>query len=938
MVAMAEAVNEGRSASLARRVARPTRIYVSWCAAVGVVTLGLALCLVTGVGGPTAARTTSNIGLSVGALAAAAACLWRRRQVAGRMRLCWLLIGAAAGSWGAGQLVWTWYESILGHEVPFPSLADVGYLGMPVLTAAGLLTLPMPARNTANRARSVLDGMMIAGSLLLMSWVFVLGPLIDAGADSTLALVISLAYPVSDVIVVTIVLFTVARGRQSHAVPMPLLLVGVGLVTFAVSDSGFAYLTMIGAYSSGAVIDIGWFAGFALVLLAAVKPGRPVVGPVAEPAVARSFGLLLPYVAVLAAVGTSVVELARTGNMNHFISWDRTVIIVLIVGRQVLTLMENRGLTRDLEARVARRTAELRASEQRFKALVQHSSDVVTVVNTDAVVIYQSESVNRIFGHDAEAMVGRPLTELLDARAAGQLHEALLSVTSKPYGTLTLELPIRRADERVCQAEITITNLLEDSSVGAFVLNTRDITEQKALENQLVHEAFHDALTNLANRALFKDRADQAIRRRDSSSSEVAVLFLDLDGFKEVNDSRGHAAGDDLLVKVADRLRDSVRTGDTVARFGGDEFAILVDSVEPDGEKAEAVATRLLAEINRPFVVENEELHVRASIGIAFAGVDADDADQLMRNADLAMYRAKAGGEGGYVTYDPGMHTALVDRLHLAADLRRGLDNDQFELYYQPTIVLDSGRITGFEALARWNHPARGQISPVEFIPLAEDTGFIRQLGEWVLRQACRQAAEWSAEWHTPLTISVNVSGHQLAQPDFLDLVCDALECSGLPAPQLCLEMTESVLMNDTEEVLALLNSLRAKGVRLAIDDFGTGYSSLSYLQRFPFDTLKIDRSFVNRLNGSSGETTLAHTIVQLGQGLGVTTVAEGLEHFEQFMALRRIGCDVGQGYYFSQPVPAAQAALLLERETGPIRRVGPKKPHSPTETEGIVA
>jgi len=302
-----------------------------------------------------------------------------------------------------------------------------------------------------------------------------------------------------------------------------------------------------------------------------------------------------------------------------------------------------------------------------------------------------------------------------------------------------------------------------------------------------------------------------------------------------------------------------------------------------------------------------------------------------MRNADLAMYRAKAAGTGRYTLYHPEMHSALVDRLQLATDLRRGLDEGEFTLSYQPTIDLETGVIIGFEALARWTHHSRGNIPPSEFIPLAESTGLIRPLGTYVLREACRQVMAWAPNDSRSLSIAVNVSARQLDQPDFLAVVAGALADRGLPAHRLCLEMTESVLMEDTENVLVILNGLKEMGIRLAIDDFGTGYSSLSYLHRFPFDVLKIDKSFVDRLHSPSGEMTLARTIVQLGQGLGVSTVAEGLEHFEQFMALRRIGCEIGQGFYFSRPVPADQVSRLLEADAAtawPAKNVpSPPKP-----------
>ena len=473
-----------------------------------------------------------------------------------------------------------------------------------------------------------------------------------------------------------------------------------------------------------------------------------------------------------------------------------------------------------------------------------------------------------------------------------------------------IEVPLVHADGRVRQAEMTVTNLLDDPSVHGLVLNTRDVSERKELEDQLIHEAFHDALTKLANRALFKDRVTQALVRRPTGST-VAVLFLDLDGFKEVNDSLGHAAGDDLLIKVAERLGAAVRPEDTVARFGGDEFAVLIESV-PDQAAAEEFAQRVIAGMEHPVTIEGREIHIRGSVGIAVAGADASDTDQLMRNADLAMYHAKSAG-AGYASYDPQMHSGLIARLQLEADLRRALDNDEFELHYQPTIRLDDGGVVGFEALLRWRHPSRGLVPPAEFVSLAEATGMILPIGQWVLTEACRQAAEWVAtDPDRSLTMAVNVSGRQFGQDDFASLVERVLADSGLAPERLCLEMTESVVMNDTEENLALLTRLKEVGVKLAIDDFGTGYSSLSYLRQFPVDTLKIDRSFVERLGQQSDDATLARTIVQLGQSLGMSTVAEGIEHSDQFQALRRMGCERAQGFYFSRPLPAVQAGAVL--------------------------
>ncbi|MBU2662638.1 bifunctional diguanylate cyclase/phosphodiesterase [Actinoplanes bogorensis] len=884
------------------------------CGLVGAVVIAFAFILSTGAGGPGFTLAVSNFGLCLGAIAAAVACLYRGRRFTGRMRWGWSLIGLGVLSWGLGQAVACWY-GLVGREVPLPSEADLGYLGMIVLTSAGLLVLPSRAQALASRMRSVLDGLMVAASLVLMAWIFVVSPLLEGG-KAGLALYVSLAYPLGDVVIVTMVLYMLAQQRRNGRTFHQVALVGIGIVAFAVSDIAYAYLNLLDAYNSGGPTDIGWFTGFSLILLAALVPARrteePATATVDESA--QPIGILLPYVAVLAALFTSVIWYATTGHTNIFVAYTRSALILLIVGRQLLTLRENRNLTRTLEARVAARTADLFASEQRFHALVQHSSDVVTVVSPEADVLYQSESVQRVFGYPARSLNGRRLTKLIDPESGLRLAQALRQVAGRPYATTVLELSVQHRDGRVRQAEMTITNLLSDPSVAGLVLNTRDISERKELQDQLVHEAYHDALTQLANRALFRERVGEALRDRPADG-EVTVLFLDLDGFKEVNDSLGHLAGDQLLVQVADRLRASVRENDLVARFGGDEFAVLI-SAPADGTDPEQVAQRIIDVLEEPFASDSRNIHVQASIGLAAAGLldggEADGAEQLMRNADLAMYKAKSAGGSGYASYDPEMLSGLVARLELEADLRLALERKQLHLHYQPTIDLATSEVIGFEALARWEHPERGLIPPAEFIPIAEATGLIVPLGRWVLREACRHAVEWSRAGGRPVKMAVNVSVRQFDRADLVEVVADILAETGMPADQLCLEMTESVLMTDTDDNLEQLVRLKALGVTLAIDDFGTGYSSLAYLRRFPVDTLKIDRSFVERLGALTDDTALADTIVQLGKSLGMDTVAEGIEEFGQLAALREMGCHFAQGYYFSRPVPAGEAGRLF--------------------------
>ncbi|BFU44547.1 putative bifunctional diguanylate cyclase/phosphodiesterase [Krasilnikovia sp. MM14-A1004] len=882
-------------------------------AVVLVVTAAFTAWMLTGLGGATLTQDVSNVGTFVLTVVAGGACLLRGARNRGRVRGFWYGTGAGMLSWALGQGIWSWQQTVLRHEVPFPSVADAGYLAMMPFITAGLLLAPVSRQTLAHRLRSVVDGLMIATSMLLVAWLLVVAPLIGASGSSMYELSVTLAYPLGDVVLITVVLHVLALLRRRGEESGPAMLVGAAMVIICVTDSVYVLMSLQGGYESGGLLDSGWFVGFALVLLAARLPGRPAVeDPEQEDTaeVERPFAIALPYTAVVGAVVISVVWFARTGHADAFFAWSRTLLIVLILARQMITLRENRHLTRHLEARVAVRTAELHASEQRFRALVQQSSDSVAIISADSTIFYQSDSVERIFGYPATMLLGHRLVEVSGKAAGPRIAAAIDSVRGEPYATTVLEVPIRHFDGQVRLAEMTITNLLDDPAVGGFVLNTRDIHDAKELQDQLLHTAYHDGLTGLASRALFRDRLEEALAAAEARA-EVAILFLDLDGFKEVNDSLGHAAGDELLIRVAARIRETVREHDTVARFGGDEFAVLVQSISATRD-AEAVARRIVAAIGEPVTVDGRDLHVGASIGLA-SGADADDTDQLLRNADLAMYKAKAGGGGGVASYDPKMHNVLVERLQLEADLRVALEEGQLALHYQPTVDLRSSLIVGFEALVRWHHPTRGMVSPLEFIGIAETTGLIVPLGRWVLAEACRQAVAWGADGDRELTMAVNVSVRQFEHGDLAEMVAEVLAETGMPAERLRLEMTESVLLTDTDENLAQLQRIRALGVTLAMDDFGTGYSSLAYLRRFPMEILKIDRSFVDRLGGGDREdVALVRTIVQLGQSLGMATVAEGIEDAVQLAALREMGCPFAQGYYLSRPLPAPEAGKLL--------------------------
>ncbi|MET0609024.1 MAG: EAL domain-containing protein, partial [Gaiellaceae bacterium] len=583
------------------------------------------------------------------------------------------------------------------------------------------------------------------------------------------------------------------------------------------------------------------------------------------------------------------------------------------VSEEVANSFEALGLQVSLAVEGASLAADLhrRQSEARFRSLVAHSSDLITVLDDRGVVTYQSPSVERVLGYPVDEVEGTQFDWLLSETDRPRLQRLIAGDGSGSTEAHTLECSLTHKDGATLRFEVQHTDLLHDEHVRGIVLNSRDVSERKAFEEQLAHQAFHDPVTNLANRALFSDRVEHALMRSQRGFPDIAVVFIDLDDFKTVNDSLGHAAGDQVLQEVARRLRIAVRPTDTVARFGGDEFAVLLESVNDSSQAADAAA-RILHALEIPYEIDGKQVFPRASIGICL--VDREDtvpeAAELLRNADVAMYMAKRDSKGSYRVFEPAMHERVVERLELRAELQRAIEDDQLELHYQPVVRLTGHEILGVEALLRWQHPTRGTIPPNQFIPLAEETGLIISMGRWVLNEACIEGVQIQKRFERgePLAISVNLSVRQLQSDSIVSDVRCALETSGLPPGSLVLEITESVMMSDTDFAVQRLTELKDLGVRLAMDDFGTGYSSLSYLSRFPVDILKMDRSFV----GSGENVALQSAIIALGASLELDVVAEGIELEEQERSLHDLGCELGQGFLFARPMSSADLATFL--------------------------
>jgi diguanylate cyclase (GGDEF)-like protein len=763
--------------------------------ATGALVVAFALCLQFKVGGAGGAAALDDVGEGVAALVASAACLYAAGATRGRARAAWAWIAASALAWTVGESLWCWYTYADGIASPFPSLADAGFvLAVPTIVV-GVALLGFDKGQWWTGVRDALDGLIIAGSLMFISWMTTLGAALHSSGEGGLARALSLTYPISDVVVATIALAALARARGRRRRQLALL--GTGLVALAVADGAFAYLSALNGGTG--ILDTGWVAGYLLVALAALAPMHAVDRE--RPAVASgsTTQMVLPY-AVLGLAGVAAVaHIAAGGQFDVVLFALGAGTTVLVMVRQLLTMLENRRLTGRLEAIV-------------------------------------------------------------------------------------------------------------------FELRDR--------ETQLAHQAFHDSLTGLANRMLFSDRLDHALARRARTDSVMAVMVCDLDDFKVVNDTLGHGPGDRLLQAMGERLRTNARAADTVARLGGDEFAVLLEGLH-NPEEAYDVARRMTRALARPVTIGAEPSTETVSIGVAFArGAAGEHSQSLLRDADVAMYEAKAAGGNTFRVFEPRMLDDIVAQQDLKRDLRSAAGRpEEIELVYQPIIEVDTAAIAGMEALMRWRHPTRGLLMPAEFIEAAEDSGDIVAMGRSALRLACRQATAWLQQGLECPNVAVNLSPRQLEDPDVVWVVQSALEEHGLAPTALTLEITESMTLNGADTAIERLRRLHQLGVRIAIDDFGSGYSSLEYLRRLPVDVLKIDRGFTMHITQSAGAAVLLDAMVRLAHTLDLVTVVEGVETPEQLATVHNIGADLAQGFFIGEPASVADitAALRLRGIGAPL-------------------
>jgi diguanylate cyclase (GGDEF)-like protein/PAS domain S-box-containing protein len=841
-----------------------------------------------------------------------------------RTKKAWGFFAVAYFSYTFASGLWGYFE-VITETQPFPSWADPFYLAFYPLMFVGLLLAAPRFRTHEERVKLALDaGIVTLGSGMLL-WYFLLQPLAQSSTGDSLMTALSLAYPVCDLVLVFGISVGLFRGSAGEIQwGMNLLLAGI-VLTF-VADVVFGYQNLNGTYVGGTASDSLYTISSLLAVLAAhyqfVESSGKTEEAVETQKVQKSLHWL-PYSAI--AAGYLLLLTFAAENLDQILNQlviISGVLIALVVLRQLIFVREN-----------IHGKAALQELQERFQGIYNSSKDAIGFSSFDGSLIDVNDSFAAMLGYTKEELLaGKTYRELTPPEYHNLNNDSIKRSIELDQPCEYEKEYLRKDGTRVPVAVTSYPVKGNDGKPMGLAAIIRDITERRRNEEQLMHNALHDALTNLPNRTLFLEHLRAAINRNARSfGANFAVLFLDFDRFKIINDSLGHLEGDKLLILIAARLRSSLRSGDIVARLGGDEFTILLDAFE-DPDDVLRIVERIENSLKEPFNLTEREIFISASIGVAVSNAGYTKPDEMLRDADTAMYYAKAAGKARHQFFTREMYELASKRLRLENEMRPALERGEFCLYYQPIIELESHRIKGFEALVRWEHPVRGLISPNDFIPVAEETGFIVALGEWVLRESCRQLREWQTqtEANSDWTISVNLSCKQFLQIDLAETVAAILSETRLSPKHLHLEVTESNVMEDNKAAIEIMTRLQTLGVKISIDDFGTGYSSLSHLHHLPIDYLKIDRSFISEMLEHHKNAEIVRTILMLAEGLGIEVIAEGIETEAQFEQLVNLNCKHGQGYLFSAPLEARKMQKWFANGGFPETRKAGDKPLKP--------
>ncbi|WP_326674604.1 MULTISPECIES: putative bifunctional diguanylate cyclase/phosphodiesterase [unclassified Streptomyces] len=883
----------------------------------GLVCAGYGVGAATGWGSARLALFMGDFGLSAAALVAAVSCFLFARSADNRFRPAWLLFSASSLMAAGGNGVWGWYEVVREVPVPSPSLADVFFLCFAPPAIVGLLVLAKRPVTRAGWVCLVLDSWLIGGSLLTLSWSLALAHtahMADVEGASVARAALSLAYPLLDIVLVSMVLALHFRRSNVNRAAVNTAIAALALTVLC--DALFTSPLLRQTYHSGQLLDAGWFAGSLLLAYApwgAGREGEAVSGDgqrsVSRP-IAGSLAALTPYLAAAVCTLGILYNVIEGRRVDRVVVFTGCTVVLALVVRQGIMLVDNIALTQ-----------ELAQKENHFRSLVQGSSDVIMIAAPTGILRYVSPAASGVYGREADDLIGAELASIIHPEDLGRVVHEVRRFLAAPPGeepTTRIECRFRSGTGDWLNVESTVNR-----HQGGLILNSRDVTERVRLQAQLQHNAEHDPLTDLPNRALFTDRVRQGLGGRRAGDAGTAVLFIDLDGFKAANDRLGHQAGDELLIQAARRLQDSVRTGDTAARLGGDEFAALIvgdggrDQTAREYQVHE-IADRLRLTLSQPYRIGAGEVRVTASIGVAFAepGITPND---LMRNADLAMYRAKAGGKDRVELYAPQMQAEVVRRTELAARLRTALRDGEFALLHQPVVHLATGTVAAVAAQARWRSAQGILFTPAEFLRVAEDSDRTAELGRWLLEEAVEQAADRSRAGHQ-VSVAVRLSARRLLDKGLPFGSVEALLTRyGLPSGALMIEVADSDPRVSFDELEQRLVALRRLGVRIALDGFGSGYAAINALRRLPIDVLKLDRGLVEGVVESARLHKITSGLLRIACDLGMQSVADGVDVPEQVLALRAMGCTHGQGMAFSGPLDEYRLRRALVRGEFPV-------------------
>ncbi|MFJ1916134.1 putative bifunctional diguanylate cyclase/phosphodiesterase [Streptomyces sp. NPDC088147] len=856
-----------------------------------------------------------DFGLSLAAAIAAVSCFFYARGRGSRFKPAWLLFSFSSAMASGGNAVWGWYEVILDEPVPSPSLADLFFLCFAPPAIVGLLVLAKRPVSRAGWLCLALDSWLIGGSLLTLSWSLALARTAHFQGESVTQAALSLAYPLLDIVLVSMVLalhFRRATGSRS-AVNTAI----AALALTVLCDALFTSPLLRETYRSGQLLDAGWFAGSLLLAYAPWgmrrvpespppprhprTPSRPIAG---------SLAALTPYLAAAVCTLGILYNVIEGRRVDRVVVLTGCAVVLALVVRQGIMLVDNIALTH-----------ELAQKENHFRSLVQGSSDVIMIAAPSGILRYVSPAATGVYGREAEDLVGAELASIIHPDDLGRVvHEVRRFLAAPPSEepTTRIECRFRSGAGDWLNVESTVNR-----HQGGLIFNSRDVTERVRLQAQLQHNAEHDPLTDLPNRALFTERVRQALSGRRTTDPGTAVLFIDLDGFKGVNDRLGHQVGDELLILAAHRLQDSVRAGDTAARLGGDEFAAIVlgdgnDDLTAREHQVHEIADRLRLTLSQPYRIDGNDVRVAASIGIAFAEPGITPTE-LMRNADLAMYRAKAAGKNRVELYAPQMQADVVRKTELATRLRTALHDGEFALLHQPVVHLTTGRVSAVAAQARWRSAQGILFTPAEFLRTGDDSDRTAELGRWLLEEAVSHAVERARIGH-PVPVAVRLPARRLLDKSLpLGSIESLLSRHGLPSGALMIELSDSDPRASLDELEHRLIALRRLGVRIALDGFGSGYAAISALRRLPVDVLKLDRGLVEGVVESARLHKITAGLLRIAGDLGMQSVADGVDVPEQVLALRAMGCTHGQGMAFSGPLDEYRLRRALLAGTYPL-------------------